>query len=283
MCDLIKHSKAEKNGSPRPLTPPANENIPYADDDATSEDLIKGVYGKWMPLPSTSVKCPPGLEYLSILDKLFVVQEPKIVEALTGYEECNKYGILNELGENVYYAAEESDCFLSCGPIRPFEMKVINSAANEVIALNRPIRCQSCFCPCLLQELEVMAPPGTTIGYVKQEWSITRTKFSIQNAEHEKILNILGPCCSCKCCCDVNFKVYSPDGKNVGKISKKHWNLSKEAFANVDVFGISFPMDLDVAMKAVMLGACILIDYMFFERAPKKKKQKEPKCEENSK
>ena len=40
----------------------------------------------------------------------------------------------------------------------------------------------------------------------------------------------------------------------------------REAFTDADIFGINFPMDLDVRMKAVLLGACFLIDFMFFEK-----------------
>ncbi|ODM87167.1 Phospholipid scramblase 1, partial [Orchesella cincta] len=40
----------------------------------------------------------------------------------------------------------------------------------------------------------------------------------------------------------------------------------EEAFTDADNFGISFPMDLDVPMKAVMLWAhAFCIDFMFFE------------------
>lgn len=45
----------------------------------------------------------------------------------------------------------------------------------------------------------------------------------------------------------------------MGKISKKWSGLAKEAFTDADTFGISFPMDLDVRMKAVLIGACMLI------------------------
>lgn len=53
----------------------------------------------------------------------------------------------------------------------------------------------------------------------------------------------------------------------MGKISKKWSGLAREYFTDADNFGISFPMDLDVKMKAVMLGACFLIDFMFFEKS----------------
>lgn len=60
----------------------------------------------------------------------------------------------------------------------------------------------------------------------------------------------------------------SADGQNqVGRISKQWTGLVKEAFTDADNFGITFPMDLDVKMKAVVLGACFLIDFMFFEQA----------------
>ncbi|CDQ92431.1 unnamed protein product, partial [Oncorhynchus mykiss] len=51
----------------------------------------------------------------------------------------------------------------------------------------------------------------------------------------------------------------------IGKISKQWTGLLREAFTDADNFGIQFPMDLDVKMKAVMIGACFLVDFMFFE------------------
>ncbi|KAG8281077.1 Phospholipid scramblase 1 [Homalodisca vitripennis] len=62
--------------------------------------------------------------------------------------------------------------------------------------------------------------------------------------------------------------VLSKDGSTkVGRISKQWTGLLREAFTDADYFGITFPMDLDVRMKAVMLGACFLIDAMFFEKS----------------
>ena len=49
------------------------------------------------------------------------------------------------------------------------------------------------------------------------------------------------------------------DEVGIGKISKQWTGLLREAFTDSDNFGIQFPMDLDVRMKAVMIGACFLI------------------------
>ena len=45
----------------------------------------------------------------------------------------------------------------------------------------------------------------------------------------------------------------------VGKISKQWTGFVREAFTDADNFGTTFPMDLDVKMKAVLLGAVFLI------------------------
>ena len=64
-----------------------------------------------------------------------------------------------------------------------------------------------CVVSSLPQKVEVQAPPGETIGYVKQGWSICKPKFYICDAEGDTILRIEGPCCTCSICGDVEFQV----------------------------------------------------------------------------
>lgn len=108
--------------------------------------------------------------------------------------------------------------------------------------------------------MEVSSPPGTIVGTVEQEWSIFCPSFAIKNASGDTVLRIEGPFCTTSICGDVEFKIMSSDGNvQVGKISKQWSGLIREMFTDTDYFGITFPMDLDVRMKAVMLGACFLI------------------------
>lgn len=82
----------------------------------------------------------------------------------------------------------------------------------------------------------------------------------IKNVNGEIVLRIEGPMCTFKMCRDIEFRIMTSDGFNkVGKISKQWSGLAREVFTDADYFGITFPMDLDVKMKAVMLGACFLI------------------------
>ncbi|KAG7157663.1 Phospholipid scramblase 2-like 2, partial [Homarus americanus] len=198
--------------------------------DPYSQQPQPGGQGGWMPTPAVT-NCPPGLEYLTQVDQLLVKQKVELLEAFTGFETSNKYKIQNSLGQKLYFAAEDTDCCTRqcCGPMRPFDMKIMDNSQNEVIHLNRPLACTSCCFPCCLQSIEVTSPPGTVVGSVHQEWSLCAPKFTVRNSSDD-----------------------------VGKISKQWSGLAKEAFTDADNFGITFPMDLDVKIKAALLGAVFL-------------------------
>uniref|UniRef100_A0A2K6FRD0 Phospholipid scramblase n=1 Tax=Propithecus coquereli TaxID=379532 RepID=A0A2K6FRD0_PROCO len=182
-----------------------------------------------MPAPRPPLNCPPGLEYLSQLDLILIHQKIELAEVLLGFESNNMYEIKNRFGQRIYIAAEDTNfCNRNCcGPSRSFTLNVSDNMGREVITLERPLRCSSCCCPCCLQELEIQVPPGVPVGYVTQIWHPYLPKFTIQNEKREDLLKITGPCVVCTCTADIDFK--------------------------------QFPRDLDIKMKAVMLGACFLI------------------------
>ncbi|XP_063162692.1 phospholipid scramblase 2-like isoform X3 [Candoia aspera] len=225
----------------------------------------------WMPTPPATPKCPPGLEYLSQIDQLSVEQQIELMEMISGYETCNRYEIKNSVGEWIYFAAEENDDYtLNCyGPLRSFTIKLFDSKNQPVIQLSRAFHCSICCCPCIccLQELEVQAPLGTVIGYINQTWHPCLPKFVIQNEARESVLKLHGPCVPCRIYEDIHFEVKSLDEKTtVGKISKKWTGIAREVATDASSFLIQFPMDLEIKMKALVLGACFLLDFMFFER-----------------
>ncbi|XP_070322718.1 phospholipid scramblase 2-like isoform X1 [Odocoileus virginianus] len=220
---------------------------------------------KLVPSPD----CPPGLQYLSQVNQILIHQQIELTEVIVHIKTNNKYEIKNSLGQKIYFAVEDTDCCTrySCGASRPFTMRILDLLGREVITLERPLRL-NCFCiPCCLQEIEIDAPPGVPIGYVTQIRHPFLPKFRIQNEDRKDVLKIIGPCCMCSCCGDTDFEIKSLDGKNVvGKISKQFTGIVREIFTSYSNFDIQFSSDIDVKMKAVILGACFLIDFMFYEK-----------------
>lgn len=67
----------------------------------------------WMPSPSAPVtNCPPGLEYLTMVDQLIVHELLNVAEVLTGFDMANKYEIKNSVGQNCYYAVEGTNILI---------------------------------------------------------------------------------------------------------------------------------------------------------------------------
>ena len=90
--------------------------------------------------------------------------------------------------------------------------------------------------------------------------------FQIIDSNQEVIYSIKTPCVLTTCCCtEVAFDILDKEGNEVGKIAKQSANLAKEAFTDADRFMIIFPVDCNVKMKAVLLGALFLFDYLFYE------------------
>jgi len=52
----------------------------------------------------------------------------------------------------------------------------------------------------------------------------------------------------------------SADGQTeVGKISKQWSGFLREGFTDADNFGVTFPVDLSIQVKATLIGACFLM------------------------
>ena len=51
----------------------------------------------------------------------------------------------------------------------------------------------------------------------------------------------------------------SPDGVEIGKVTKEFSGALRELVTDADNFAVLFPIDLDVRMKATLLGAVFMI------------------------
>ncbi|XP_042615844.1 phospholipid scramblase 2-like [Cyprinus carpio] len=243
---------------PPPVQPDLNQSGP----SNPAPDQVQPYAAPAVPPLVLLYGVPPGLEYLTQIDQILVHQKMECIEMFTGFETNNKYEIKNSIGQEIYHAKEKSNCFMRniFGPARGFRMEIKDHMGQEVIHMERPMRC-------FMQEIEVQAPPGITIGYVKQEWSCLFPKFSILGPNNEVLLKIRGPFLPFKCCGDINFEVKGMIGKDsIGRITKQRSGFIKKCISDATNFCIQFPMDMDVNMKAVLLGACLLIDIMFFEK-----------------
>ncbi|KAH8286123.1 hypothetical protein KR054_003037, partial [Drosophila jambulina] len=234
----------------------------------SSGSSMGGIEGDWKSIPTGIPNCPRGLEYLTAVDQLLVKQKVELIEAFTGLEGNNRYSVKNALGQKVFLAVENTSCCTRncCGSDRPFNMKVYEAhSKEEVLQLQRPAACSCCLFCCCLDRIEISDPQGNVIGSIKEECTICKPSFRILDHNGDLVLRIEGPFWTCSTCGNIEFQVVSLNGENIGKISKQWSGLAREVYTKADNFGISFPLELDVRLKAILLGATFLIDFMFYE------------------
>ncbi|CAJ0575923.1 unnamed protein product, partial [Mesorhabditis spiculigera] len=226
-----------------------------------------------MQAPQAPVGCPPGLEYLTILDRVVVEQKIEVFEVMTNWETANRYAIHNANWQQAYMAFEEDkmSCARQCCPNkRGYVMHVVDNYGREVMRITRPFKC--CADMYWGNETTVEAPPGNVIGRVVEDigsLGCCSHKFSL-HMDGQQALKIDGPldCCCCRICnvCgDQVFEIKTMQGEKIGDIRKKWTGFAQEYFTDADTFTCDFPVDLDVRMKATILAATFLVDFMFFE------------------
>jgi len=226
------------------------------------------------PMASLMQSCPPGLEYLAPLSKLKVKQRIELWELMTGFEFQNNYDVYNDMGQRVFKASEKSTCCMRfcCGPQRTFEMQFIDPYNRCVLQFFRPYAKQCCNL-CCLQYMTIQAPPGNLIGLVQQQPNRCRVVFHVKCPEDKHVATIYCPYpCQCFCCSDIPYEVHDTEGNEIGRITRKF--TIKGYVTDADNFTIEFGLTLSPSMKACLLGALFLIDFMFYENAPRRRPQK---------
>lgn len=206
--------------------------------------------------------CPPGLEYLSAVNKIIVEQLVEMMEVFTGIECRNKYKICNALGQQVYFAGENSAC---CNRSiaksdRAFVMNIVDNAGREVARVIAP---QPLKIICKGRVADVEAPPGNKVGSIRQTHGCCGRDFHICDHTDAPIYYLSTPCCACG---NIEFPVTSlANPVKIGAITKYKGDFLKEMFTNADTFGVDFPINLDPRMKITLIGATFLVDFMYFE------------------
>ncbi|KAH9519332.1 Phospholipid scramblase 1, partial [Bulinus truncatus] len=228
----------------------------------------------WMPTIQSIPNCPKGLEYLTQLDQVLIKQEVHMLEVMLNWECNNKYKIVNNQGQQCYYAFEKSNACARqfCGAKRGFKIHVADNNKEKLFTIKRPFKCCGGFnwCAgirCCQDEISVYGKDGTQYGYVRQACSFWKPHYTILDHNKDPKFEIWGPCCPCTVCNqNIEFPVRTFETETVVANITKQWSgLFQEYFTDADNFGISFPMDLDVKLKATLMGCVFLIDFMYFE------------------
>ncbi|CAF3604251.1 unnamed protein product [Rotaria sp. Silwood1] len=224
-----------------------------------------------MSWTSISIANIDAIEQFKSVDSLSINHGFSLNKVLTNVPMQAKYGILNNRGEQLFSAFEESDLFdrIFSTKGREFTMHVLDNYGRELIRVHRELQsCSGCNCcgSCegCMQQVTVECPPGQIIGTVQQEGSRSGMNYVIKDVNNIPMLTIMGPSCICNgvysCGCENKYIVSTDRTTEIGVIDKKYPESMQLSSANPVAFTVNFPLNLDTKMKILILGALFLID-----------------------
>lgn len=195
------------------------------------------------------------MQRLQPLDALAIHQRKEWGEILSGFETRNKYSVCDSSGSEVYAVGEIGGSFLIRAflrALRPFTLTVIGLDGVTAMEIRRPFRFY-------FHEATIRDAAGTVLGTVRRDFSLLRRRYTVRGPGGHELFTLFGPILH-----PWTFEIQR-NGMTQGKIAKRWSGLGKEMFTDADSFGITFPGDIDVQAKAVLLGAVFLIDFVHFE------------------
>ncbi|PRP91146.1 Scramblase [Enhygromyxa salina] len=191
-------------------------------------------------------------------ESLIIRQHKELTEVFTNMETANRYSIELPSGEAVMHAAELGEgamalltrSFLKAR--RPFRMTVHDTTDASTLELHRPWRW-------LFSRLDVVAGDGQALGSIQQRFSVLTKQFSVLDPSGAELATLHGPVFR-----PWTFRVLVR-GQEVGKITKEWSSLLEEAFTDADTFGVQFSSAMSPQLRALVLAATFLIDFLYFE------------------
>uniref|UniRef100_A0A1I7UVB7 Phospholipid scramblase n=1 Tax=Caenorhabditis tropicalis TaxID=1561998 RepID=A0A1I7UVB7_9PELO len=219
----------------------------------------------WMPRPP--VDCLQGLEYLGPVDTVKIHYKINPIEIADDFKLfTTRYILENAKGEQMYYGHEKRTCCeeFSCSP-KINKIHIFDCFKREALTISWPsgTRCGGCFgcCPSSEPRCTVSTQFGD-LGTVKQTSACCQFNFDVIDDSGNTVFQIDGPsaCHLLKC------------GKREFKIRQGTTVIGKVAMTKIGnpitchkPFAVTFPKEMNVKHKGLLLGAAFLISYLQFQ------------------
>lgn len=245
------------------------ENIQRTGDDGTqriANDSIQRIRDEYYDSSITS----------SLLsnDVLIIERQIEMMNVFLGFEQANRYVIMNELGERVGFMEERDIGLLKVimrqiyRLHRPFTVDVFDVDGAKVMSIERKFSF-------INSHIKAINNYGRIIGESVQRWHLWRRCYELflkssssssssepqqDDGEYVQFGVIDSGFLA------FEFPVYNERGAVESSISRKWVGLGREVFTDSGIYSVDFGRGTPVDKKAVLLSAAVSIDFDYFSR-----------------
>ncbi|XP_018059850.1 PREDICTED: phospholipid scramblase 1-like [Atta colombica] len=215
----------------------------------------------WISTPRSHLNAITGTQFLDGVEQLEIQQVIDLSTLLGRLDKGIQYRVKVPRAETLFLAMEsriETESRL-CGWYKGFVLNVLDQCGETAFIIRKDP--SLLHVPCSRQRITVES--ANLIGSVEKNFSPIGPSFTIYNAVQEPLCNIYGPF-TCDCCMfkEAQFQIVSLDGSRQVASLIHQW----DHFAVDYILLLTFPVDTDVRLKSLLLGASFLIEYLYFHR-----------------
>ena len=188
---------------------------------------------------------------------LLIRQEVEQLEAFTGFETANRYGVSTPEGSQLMYAYEDSGGISRqfMGSHRPLSIHVVDGGGGQVMSASRGFFW-------FRSHLYVNDAAGRPVGSLRKRITFLSRKFSLMDANGGQIAQIKGSIFR-----PHTFIVESGGGEEIGRVTKQWSGMAREAFTDADSFRVQFgDPERSQSFRLLVLAAAFAIDLEYFEK-----------------
>lgn len=233
-----------------------------------------------------AMNLPPHLACLAQQQRVEVKEKVNLIEAVTAIigqeiEMANKYKILSDRGSELFYAVEETNCFVrqvkQCFPdCAPWNVDILYTEGGNSTLVYKMQRDWTCTCCCFNRPVVEMTDvtTGQKVGSIQDPFACCDLTFKINGQDGDEALEARGGCCQWGLCCPlpcgpcstVDFPIVdAKTSANVGHLQKKVPGCCKFFLApDVDNYKVEFGAVQNPHYKALLIGLSIFVDFRYF-------------------
>ncbi|XP_029168987.1 phospholipid scramblase 1-like isoform X3 [Nylanderia fulva] len=218
----------------------------------------------WISTPRAQLSATSGTQFLAGVEQLEIQQVIDLSTLLGRTERGTQYRVKVPRAETLFLAMEskmetQSRMF---GWYKGFVLNVLDQCGETAFVMRKDPSWMHV--PGSRQKITVES--ANLIGSVEENFSLVGPNFTVYDAYKEPLCNIYGPnICGCCMYKEAQFQIISVDGsRQVASLIHEWDHLSVDY-----ILLLTFPVETDVKLKSLLLGASFLIEYLYFQRIRK--------------
>ncbi|KAI9232905.1 MAG: Scramblase, partial [Podila humilis] len=201
---------------------------------------------------------------------LIMTRQIEMMNVLVGFEQANKYAIVDPTGSPIGYIAEEDTTFVKAmsrqmlRTHRPFKASVLDLEGNEILKIHRPFAF-------INSRIMISTPDDRLIGEVQQEWHLVRRRYNLFTGDAASLnrvqfAHIDGGFLA------LDFDMQDEQGQKMASVNRNFVGFARELFTDSGQYALRFDAalvdrgGLTLDQRAIMLACAVSIDFDYFSR-----------------